>query len=321
MKNKSMSSLYLFVVIFTSVILASCNSGIKSDKFYEVINESELQNYDLNKNQLVPWGLRYQNIQFKPLSSKKIRVAIMDSGIDASHKDLEGKVLKEYNAIEDNVYSTSVDVFGHGTAIAGIISAIDNDFGILGVTQNVELVSVKVLDDEGRGNIDDFVKGIKWCIENDVEIINMSFGIMRDHELLKESINEAVNNGILIVASVGNKFRNEVDYPAAYQNVISVTGIDSFEKKLSSAATGKVDFSAPGVDVLSLAPGDKYGVFTGTSYATAYITGAIANILSAREIEKNQSISSVVKEELVDISKDIGNKGYDELFGYGSLSK
>lgn len=124
-----------------------------------------------------------------------MKVAILDSGIYKDHEDLQGKVVREFNVINPN--EPISDDYGHGTAIAGIITANDNDIGIVGMTQNVELYDVKVLGKDGIGKIEDLTAAIEWCIKQRVDIINISSGFQTEDANLGQAINDAVNAGII----------------------------------------------------------------------------------------------------------------------------
>ncbi|MGE7612321.1 S8 family peptidase [Paenibacillus sp. NPDC101420] len=311
--------LIIFTVFFC---LAFSSFKHSSNIHYQIVSPKEASVINFDKKQQVPWGVLYQNQKISYTStnkiSKVIKVAIMDSGIDEQHEDLKNTSIIQYNAVdlEEPVF----DKLGHGTAIAGIIAANDNEFGLVGVSPHVEILSIKVLNDEGKGEIESFVRGIEWAIDHDADIINMSFGIMRDDPQLKTAVEKALKHGVIVVAAVGNKMGSEVEFPAAYKKVISVTGIDSTENIFSLASRGKVDFSAPGKDILSLAPNDQYAVYNGTSFATAHITGTIANLLLINDYSKNENINTFIKNDLTSHSKDLGNKGYDNVYGNGSLS-
>ncbi|MHA6534025.1 S8 family peptidase [Paenibacillus sp. BAC0078] len=282
------------------------------------ISQSKINSVNFDAEQIIPWGVSYQSQNVKK-KIHTVKVAVLDSGVDKLHKDLKGKIMKEYNTINHN--QPTLDEFGHGTAIAGIIASNDNNIGIVGVAPSVELYSVKVLGKDGKGEIDNFIEGIEWCTRNKIDIINISVGIKKGNEKLKEVITAAIDQGIIIVAAAGNNYRNEVDYPAAYEDVISVTAIDHSERVFNLAATGKIDFSAPGVQILTLSPNNGYSIYEGTSFATPHVTGIIANMLASSFYPSNVSRIKIIKDKLIGMSKDLGNKGYDEIYGYGSLSK
>ncbi|WP_240390643.1 S8 family serine peptidase [Bacillus sp. Y1] len=261
-----------------------------------------------NQNQILTWGHELVGVDTN-IVDKKVKIAILDSGINKQHEDLKGKVVKEYNTFTDGV--TITDEFGHGTAVAGIISANNNNYGIVGITQNVEIYDVKVLDNSGKGSMEQLIKGIKWAIEQKVDILNISFGLQSDSRELKELIKSALSENIIIVASAGNTYGLNVDYPAKFNDVFSISALNENVKRASSAAKGKIDFIAPGVNVLSTDHIGGYSLFSGTSFSTAYVTGVIATILC----RTNEKINSeMMKEKLIKQSKHLGEK---KEYGYG----
>lgn len=216
----------------------------------------------------------------------KIRIAIIDSGINKNHKDLVGTVVKEFNVI--NKGEPIRDEFGHDTAIAGIIAAQDNNMGIIGIAPNTQIYDVKVLDNEGKGSVDHFIEAIEWCIEEQIDIINISFGFQIDNDELKQTIDKAISKGIIIVASAGNNYSMTIDYPAKYDNVISITSIDKKLQRSGFASKGKIDFVLPGEEILTTNNDGGYSLFNGTSFATAHATGIIALILADYRINDKE---------------------------------
>jgi subtilisin family serine protease len=249
---------------------------------YEEHRESDIRWLTKKEGQLTSWGRESLNLERENSEEKpKVRVAILDSGIDKQHEDLVGRVVKEYNAI--NPKEEVKDIYGHGTAVAGIIAANNNTRGILGIVPNSDIYSIKVLSDNGKGNIQALTRGIDWAIDNKVDLINISFGMPNDKSELREAINKAVEAGIIIVASAGNKYGLKSDYPARYDNVISVNAVSPELKIASFSAKGKIDFVGPGVDIITTITGNNYGVVKGTSIATAHVTGTIAYLLANKE--------------------------------------
>lgn len=291
-----------------------------SKETYESLSESDARWLAKQEGQLNSWGqasLKLDNRDNGNLS--KIKIAIMDSGIDKKHEDLVGKVIKEYNAI--NPKEKIEDVYGHGTAVAGIIAANDNNQGIRGILPNAELYSIKVISDNGKGNIESLAKGIDWAIKNKVDLINISFGMPNDKPKLKAAVNKAVKAGIIIVASTGNKYGLNSDYPASYNNVISVNAINSDLKITSFSAKGKINFVAPGTGIVTTILNNNYGVVEGTSIATAYVTGTIGYILAYKEKfnipEKgNSNYFNELLKVLEDNSLELGDKN---IYGNGLI--
>ncbi|GIN89426.1 hypothetical protein J22TS1_04770 [Siminovitchia terrae] len=286
----------------------------KSD--YELLKEV--------KGQVVPWGIHslgVEKLQKHSQTADKVKVAILDSGINTKHKDLHGKVVAEYNAV--NPGEPVNDDNGHGTAIAGVIAANDNQHGIKGIAPNIEIYSVKVLDNNGKGDTESLIRGIHWCIEKKVEVINISFGTKSDLTDLRESIESAINAGIIVVAASGNNYGLQVDYPAAYSEVISVTAINKDYKPASFSPTGKIDFSMPGVEILTTTRDGVYGQYSGTSFAAAHMSGVISLILENAEHydinREDNELPSVVLSILKEHSVQLGNQsklgnGFVKLF-------
>lgn len=131
------------------------------------------------------------------------------------------------------------------------------------------------MDQAGKGNIDHLIKGIEWSIKNDVHIINISAGVHSSNARLNQLVNEALKQGIIIVAAAGNTYGFSVDYPAKIDGVLSINAIDQTQTRPSSAARGKIDYVAPGVNVLSTSKDGGYEFFSGTSFATAFATATI----------------------------------------------
>ncbi|HHT7067664.1 S8 family peptidase [Bacillus thuringiensis] len=305
----------ILIIILTVLVLCS-------SLFYFVFySESTISKTKSNipykkEEQSVTWGRkaviedRFTGIQ------NKIKVAILDNGIYKEHEDLKGKVVKEFNTI--NLNNPIIDETGHGTAIAGIIAAENNNLGILGVMPNIQLYDVKLLDKQGKGDVDHLIKGIRWCIEQRVNILNISFGLQSESPELKKAIDEAVDSGIIVVAAAGNTYGLGVDYPAKYENVISISSVNKEFKRASSSAKGKIDFAAPGVDILSTNQDGGYSTYSGTSFATAFATGVIAALLAEGDNTLNLD---QIKKILIERSIDLGSTGYDNEFGYGLIQK
>lgn len=268
------------------------------------------------KRQVVPWGVEEIKADeaWKLATGKNIRVAVLDSGIDYKHPDLHKNIKGTFNAI-DNTKSI-MDDYGHGTHVSGIIAAENNNQGMVGVSPNVDLYSVKVLDQNGEGNLSDLADGIEWCVNNKIQIINMSFGIPQDMPLLYESITKAINSGIIVVAAAGNEYGGPVDYPAAYKEVISVSAIDKNFSIADFSSKGKVDFCAPGVDIYSTYPNSSYEYLSGSSMATPYVTGTIALLLQTHNKYTKKDIINI----LASTSKDLGIRGKDDYYGFGLIN-
>lgn len=292
----------------------------KSDPDIKVYEDCVVKLHDRNKNnpatntQETPWGVKRVNAEamWPKATGEKVKVAVLDTGIDLKHKDLMRNIKGGYNAIDRRQSAT--DDNGHGTHVAGTIAAKNNRQGVVGVAPNTWLYSVKVLDSYGEGYISDVVEGIEWCIRHKIKVINMSFGIGEDMPILKDSIIEATQHGIIVVAAAGNNYGSyTIDYPAAYQEVISVSGTDNIDFIGDFSPRGKIDFVAPGVDIYSTYLNNDYSSLEGTSMATPHITGIIVLIISS----KGASDLDSIKNKLISYCVDLGDQGYDDCFGFG----
>ncbi|EUJ38930.1 peptidase S8 and S53 subtilisin kexin sedolisin [Listeria weihenstephanensis FSL R9-0317] len=241
------------------------------------------------------------------VTGKNIKIAILDTGIDKSNRDLTFK--KGINFTTNNAADFS-DKNGHGTKIAGIIGARKNGEGLIGIAPNSELYIAKVANDSGKVGFDDVVKGLNWAIDQKVDIINISLEFGKGNSELKQAINNAIENNIIVIASSGN-IRAEGDtfkaYPGAYPNVISVGMLnlqgqiyaDEFKEK-------KVDVYAPGEDLTSTYFDNKLTLDTGVSYATAYASGFAALVMEGKQkAGEKVSHDTVLKTMKADLNQGI----------------
>lgn len=273
MKRFNIISFMFLVIIFVSVwIFYPRNIDIQEW-------EKEKQIPNVSNQQLESWGYKSLNIQGDKAYKRKVKIAVIDSGIDKSHPDIKGIVTKEYNAINPN--EVIVDDTGHGTAVAGIIGAKNNEIGIRGVVDsgNLEIYSIKAFE-KNSSNERIIKKALRWSIDQNVDIINFSAGASKANLELEELIIEAVNNNIIIISAAGNKFNSGIQFPADQPNVISVGAVNNEYKQMSGTVIKDVDFVGPGVNILTTYPGNTYNYLGYTSSSTAFVTGIVSNLLS-----------------------------------------
>ncbi|MEW6143373.1 MAG: S8 family serine peptidase [Chloroflexota bacterium] len=198
-----------------------------------------------------------------------VKVAVLDTGIDATHTALNGRVTASINLTDSR---TETDVQGHGTHIAGIIASNAG---------NVEILNIKVAGDNGITSPETIAKGIIWAVENGARIINISLAVKETSEDLEKAVALAIEKRIVVVAAAGNSGAAAPAYPAAYPGVVSVGAVNS-QGKITAWSNGgtAVSTTAPGVNILSTLPGGEWGVKSGTSQAAARVTASIAAGLS-----------------------------------------
>ena len=230
-----------------------------------------------------PWNMLMigANLAWPQTQGTAVRVAVIDTGIDLDHPDLFENIKGNINIIKSK--KTGDDDSGHGTHVAGIVAAVDNAIGVIGVGPKIDLYAVKVLDKKGRGWLSDLIDGLNWCIDNDIQVINMSLGSLQDNPSFHEAVRSAFQAGITLVAAAGNygQESGEISYPARYSETIAVSSVDQLGNLDPFSSYGaEIDLAAPGVDVQSTLNDGSYVLMSGTSMAAPHVTGTVALILS-----------------------------------------
>jgi subtilisin len=258
--------------------------------------------------QQLPWGVDRIDAEWAWDASRGagVNVAVIDTGIDGSHPDLLDNVKGGVNFVRKGWRPPDpgawADDNGHGTHVAGIIAAEDNDIGVVGVAPLASLYAVKVLNKSGSGYISDIIAGIEWAVDNGMDVANMSLGTNSDVQSFHDACDAAADAGLLLVAAAGND-GGAVDYPGAYSSVIAVAATDINDARASWSSYGpEVLLAAPGVSVLSTWKGGGYKTISGTSMAAPHVTGTLALNLSAN---------------LAASADDLPPTGYDVYTGYG----
>lgn len=238
----------------------------------------------------------------------QILVAVLDTGIDKHHEDLNGKVVAELNFTDS---PTASDIYGHGTHIAGIITAErDNGLGIVGMAPGCRLLNIKVANDEGRCDISAVAKGITWAVDNGAKVINVSIQLAKSSPALEDAVNYAWSKGALIIAAAGNNSDGPV-YPAYCENCIAVTAIRQDGTLVPLSNHGDwVDVAAPGFNIYSTLPQNAYGYKSGSSFATAYVSG-LATLLFNIAIDNNNDgrLNDEVRTAIEAGCREIGTDG------------
>jgi len=238
-----------------------------------------------------------------------VMVAVIDSGIDIQHPDLHGAVAGGFDA-----FTGDLAPHRHGTAMASAIVAHGR---LMGVAPAARILAVRAFDGEeagSRSTTTRIVDALQWTVNSAARVVNMSFA-GPDDPAMHRMIAAARQKGMVLVAAAGNDGpQAPPDYPAAYPGVIAVTATDIDDHLLSVANHGAyVAVAAPGVDIFVAAPNAGYGFTTGTSVATAHVSGLVALLL-----QRNPRLTpDAVQAILMGTAKDLGRKGRDDEFGAG----
>jgi subtilisin family serine protease len=253
-------------------------------------------------------------------------VAVLDTGIDATHPEFAGRLVPGYDAttgVSDSAgdFSPTDDPVGHGTHVSGTIAAAaNNSQGIAGVAPNVSIMPVKVLDATGDGDFEGMVLGMNWAISHGARIITMSLGGTLGPigvANIQPTFDAAYAAGAVVVAASGNDGSSTDEYPCNFVHVICVgsTSLDGSSVSSFSTRTTALTLVAPGEHIVSTVRGGTYGYGSGTSMATPHVTGAVALM---RSLDPAISVDQVVT-DLTQTARPLVSGGWNPASGYGLL--
>ncbi|XEC94868.1 S8 family serine peptidase [Paenibacillus tarimensis] len=248
----------------------------------------------------IPWGVQQVKAPFawSQTTGHRIKIGVIDTGVDFSHPDLKHSLSRGINLLNRSMLPH--DDNGHGTHIAGTIAAANQPQGMIGVAPRAIIHPVKAFDHNGSAFVSDIILGIEWCIRNRIQIINMSFGMKSRSKSLLTAVSNAYQAGVVIVASSGNDGkRKTIDYPARYQQTISVGATTRMRRVAPFSNRGSyIDIYAPGDKIISAWLRGKYNEMSGTSMATSHVSGAIALLLASRPNMPPSEIKSVLRRSM-----------------------
>lgn len=247
------------------------------------------------------------------IGAADVKIAVIDSGIDENHPEFKNKVALKKNFLTGDAADSVQDNQGHGTHVAGVIAATaNNNEGVAGICQKCKLMIGKVMD----GKVSDTAKiaeAIEWAVDNGAKVINLSLASPEKLQILEDAVNYAWEKGVVVVAGAGNcgdgNFEewactraNQPVYPAASENAIAVGAVDANDKKVSVSNHGDyVDIAAPGENIYSTRPPNKYASGMGTSYASPMVAGVAGLVIAANNGASAQEVREKLESTAVDI--------------------
>ncbi len=267
-------------------------------------------------SQTIDWGLAMtgiENIHKMGLDGDGVKVAVLDTRVDISHPDLQGAVKDSFNAINDTSKTS-----GHGTAVAGVIAAQNNNDGVLGVAPGAHIFAVKMLHENGSGTSKGLVKALDYIEDLDIDIINLSLGAPAMPKYVAKRMKRMEEEGRIFICAAGNTGKpNNVMFPAKLDCTIAVGAINrSREASAFSSRGPQVNIAAPGEKILTTWASGGYKVISGTSFAAPFVAGVAALL--------KQKIPHLNREMLMDIIKasalDIDTPGRDSRTGHGLIN-
>jgi thermitase len=280
-------------------------------------------NYIFNVN-WTPNDYYYQGYQYGPQNTyteyawdytrgtSSQEIAILDTGVDYNHPDLDGKTIRGYDFVDNDYYP--MDENSHGTHVAGTAAAeTNNGTGVAGMAPNTKILAVRVLDANGSGSLADIADGIRYAADEGAEVINLSLGCNCDTSTLENAVNYAWNQGSVIIAAAGNDGVSTTFEPASYANVIAVGAVDSNDRKASFSNYGTwVDVTAPGVQIASTVPNNGYSYMSGTSMASPHVAG-LAGLLASQGRSNDE-----IRQAIEQTADAISGTGY--YFEHGRIN-
>lgn len=250
------------------------------------------------------WNLKAIHLpQEREENQEEIKVAVLDSGVSFD-KDVpvEGNI-----AISDVLESENVmfdDASGHGTGIAGMIAAQDNEDRIRGIHPEAKVYSIRVLNENNQATLSQVIAGIYKAIDLDCKILNMSFGTMTDSEALHQAVRSAYDAGMLLVAAGGNTEGASIEYPAAYPEVMAVGATDNTGNKIQTTSDGEeLEILAPGSQIPTTGLFGGVMITEGTSIATAQVSAAASLLWSKDSTKSAGFIRSLLKNTTQDVAE------------------
>ncbi|MGY5871463.1 MAG: S8 family peptidase [Candidatus Thorarchaeota archaeon] len=282
------------------------------------------------------------------INGDPVKVALIDTGIDLNHPDLNDNYKGGWNFVENNAYpddnGVGSAVPGHGTHCAGIIGAEDNQLGVIGVAPRADIYALKVQTSGNTASetidcIEDWTAAVNWARTHGMDIISMSLGItdftlieyrftfgsdalwsefLTAKDALYAAMVSARNSGIVIVVSAGNSGVGIRVFPAVWSDQCIVVGSveSNLERSDFSCYGPQLDFVAPGRNIYSTIPDGTYGLKSGTSMACPMVAGVCALILDANPTFTPANVEAA----LISGATDLGSSGYDQLYGYGLVN-
>ena len=287
---------------------ASLNYWVNAPSPAVPLDGSEARSFG---NQALAWlGVPASNKDW----GRGVGVAILDTGVWTQHPAFEGAKITQIDLLEPE-QSIPGEYDGHGTAVASLIAG--NLPSQRGIAPAAEIISVRVLDGEGRGDTFTLAQGVVTAVDRGAKVLSLSLGGGGDSLVLRRAVDYALQQGAVIVASAGNDGEGRVTYPAAYPDVIGVSAVDAERKLADFSNTGEgVDLAAPGIGLKSAWVGGQNVSFSGTSASAPLVAGAVAGILS-----QEPRLSSAEVSDLLAMHADDGYAaGKDLHVGHGVLN-
>ena len=287
----------------------------------------------------IDWGVRLLGAHdiWKLTQGEGVTVAVLDTGSSPGHPDLAGAFVRRGKKVIGMNFTTArrddhLDRMDHGTHCSGIIAAGRNGRGVVGVAPRAKIIPVKILGDDGSGELDWLVRGIRWCIANAgrhrLRVLSMSLGAPQGAPALREALAAAKKAGLITVCAAGNEgAASDLGYPARYAEeglCLAVGAVRTDRRIADFSNTGRglarMGLVAPGFEVLSTITGGRYARFSGTSMAAPHIAGVLALALAKHDRYGGATPLTNLDQAYAHCRRfctDLGGRGRDRVYGLG----
>lgn len=317
---------------FSAMIPPHKIDKIKNDPMVRFVEQDKMVQA-FQSSQIIPTGINRIDAERTVKRTVNVDIAVIDTGIDKKHPDLY--VYKGVTCLGAGRPGGNDDN-GHGTHVAGIAAAKDNDIGVVGVAPGARLWSVKVLDKYGSGTLSCVIAGIDYVTQHadEIEVANMSLGCRCSTPAGDTALNSSVAAGVTYIVAAGNEASDVKDFwPASNPNVITVSAIADSDGRCGSLGSNTiyggddtfanfsnygsgVDIAAPGVYIYSTYKGGKYATMSGTSMASPHVAGAAALYKASNqsatpsEVKDYLIANGIPQDQQCDISTNNGRGGF-----------
>jgi thermitase len=256
------------------------------------------------------------NAWTRTTGSASVVIAVVDSGVYATHPDLAGKLVPGWNFVKGNADTS--DVTGHGTEVSGAAAAATNNgIGVAGVSWASVIMPLVTVDETSYSAYSDIASAIRYAVDHRVRVINVSIGGTSPSTTLQNAVDYAWNHGALVFAAAMNSSVDTPYYPAACTHAIAVSATDESDALAVFSNFGSwLTLSAPGVDILTTTNGGGYGFVNGTSFASPIAAAVASLVLAENPGLTNQQVLDILKES----ADHIGSNGFDANFGWGRVN-
>lgn len=288
---------------------------------FKILSVNETQN-----NEVIDYGVKMVGapLEWKETMGEGIRIGIIDTGICTSHPEFSHRIAAGINFTRESPGSIE-DFNGHGTHVAGILSAEKNGIGVVGVAPKSKLYIAKAFDKSGKTDYTAVEKSLLWLADNDVDVINMSFSSPYTSARYNRLIQMVHNKGISMICAAGNEGingNNTIGYPANFPQTIAVSAVDVNKNIADFSSKGSAaEISAAGINIYSTYLNGGYAMLSGTSMATPIITGAVAILQAKGILRYHRRLTPDEIRLLLNIyTEDLSGLGRDDRYGYGLFS-